>query len=293
MIVKMEPDEFYTFRVQYLADMDPFNCLTMFPLPTRAPTFAFASSTPLATQLGAIVRLLNAPQRVFSLLYCFNSRSLSRGVFVWPFVLCVYYNYNVFVLGFVTATLAAGRCRTAGVQGRRLWLLSGPGIVAGRAIGRGGRSARYSQELAGRAHPAERSRACHHRYVIAKYYDRDGEICYVYLVAIKSCKLRQSPRPIFKRAFARLLTHTAQQTRGTANAARHHTAHDSITEMNSRRVFVNGGYSVSEGTPDMYTTHNTYIFVCTCVRASLIHLYTVHVHTYNIIHTASARCAAY
>lgn len=64
MIVKMEPDEFYTFRVQYLADMDPFNCLTMFPLPTRAPTFAFASSTPLATQLGAIVRLLNAPQRV-------------------------------------------------------------------------------------------------------------------------------------------------------------------------------------------------------------------------------------
>lgn len=67
MIVKMEPDEFYTFRVQYLADMDPFNCLTMFPMPTRAPTYAFASSTPLATQLGAIVRLLGAPQRVYTI----------------------------------------------------------------------------------------------------------------------------------------------------------------------------------------------------------------------------------
>lgn len=64
MIVKMEPDEFYTFRVQYLADADPFNCLTMFPMPTRAPTYAFASSVPLATQLGAVVRLLGAPQRV-------------------------------------------------------------------------------------------------------------------------------------------------------------------------------------------------------------------------------------
>lgn len=65
----MEPDEFYTFRVQYLADMDPFNCLTMFPMPTRAPTYSFASSTPLATQLGAIVRLLGAPQRVYFLFF--------------------------------------------------------------------------------------------------------------------------------------------------------------------------------------------------------------------------------
>lgn len=64
MIVKMEPDDVLTFRVQYLADTDPFNSVTMFPIPSRAPTYAFASSTPLATQLGAILRLLGAPQRV-------------------------------------------------------------------------------------------------------------------------------------------------------------------------------------------------------------------------------------
>lgn len=61
----MEPDDVsLTFRVQYLADTDPFNSVTMFPIPSRAPTYAFAGSTPLATQLGAILRLLGAPQRV-------------------------------------------------------------------------------------------------------------------------------------------------------------------------------------------------------------------------------------
>lgn len=64
MIVKMDPDELLTLRVQYLADTDPFNCLSMFPIPSRAPTYSFACTTPLATQLGAILRLLGAPQRV-------------------------------------------------------------------------------------------------------------------------------------------------------------------------------------------------------------------------------------
>lgn len=64
MIVKMDPDELITFRVQYLVDTDPLDCTSMYPIPTRAPTYAFAATLPLATQLGTILRLLNAPQRV-------------------------------------------------------------------------------------------------------------------------------------------------------------------------------------------------------------------------------------
>lgn len=60
----MEPDELITFRVQYLLDSDPLSASTAFPIPVRAPTFAFATTMPLATQLGTILRLLNAPQSV-------------------------------------------------------------------------------------------------------------------------------------------------------------------------------------------------------------------------------------
>lgn len=62
--LKMDSDEFIVLRVQYLADTDPFNSVSMYPIPSRAPTYSFANSTPLATQLGAILRLLGAPQRV-------------------------------------------------------------------------------------------------------------------------------------------------------------------------------------------------------------------------------------
>ncbi|KAJ6633689.1 FH1/FH2 domain-containing protein 3 [Pseudolycoriella hygida] len=65
MIVKMnDPDELITLRVQYVVDTDPFNSLSMYPAPTRAPTYSFVCTTPLATQLGAILRLLEAPQRL-------------------------------------------------------------------------------------------------------------------------------------------------------------------------------------------------------------------------------------
>ncbi|XP_037039669.1 FH1/FH2 domain-containing protein 3 isoform X5 [Bradysia coprophila] len=65
MIVKMDdPDELLTLRVQYVVDTDPFNSLSMYPAPTRAPTYSFVCTTPLATQLGAILRLLGAPQRL-------------------------------------------------------------------------------------------------------------------------------------------------------------------------------------------------------------------------------------
>lgn len=64
MILKMEPDELLPIRVQYLADTDPYNCMSIYPIPSRAPTYSFECTTPLATQLGAILRLLGAPQRV-------------------------------------------------------------------------------------------------------------------------------------------------------------------------------------------------------------------------------------
>uniref|UniRef100_A0A182MGF8 FHOD1 N-terminal GTPase-binding domain-containing protein n=1 Tax=Anopheles culicifacies TaxID=139723 RepID=A0A182MGF8_9DIPT len=60
----MEPDELITVRVQYLVDSDPFNSLSMYPIPSRAPVFSFASAVPLATQLGALLRHLGAPQRL-------------------------------------------------------------------------------------------------------------------------------------------------------------------------------------------------------------------------------------
>lgn len=65
----MDPDELFTIRVQYLADTDPFNCDSMYPIPSRAPTFTFSCTIPLATQLGSVLRLLGAPQRVRELIY--------------------------------------------------------------------------------------------------------------------------------------------------------------------------------------------------------------------------------
>nr|XP_036217834.1 FH1/FH2 domain-containing protein 3 isoform X6 [Bactrocera oleae] len=64
MIVKMDPDELITLRVQYLVDTEPLNCTAMYPIPTRAPTYGFAATMPLATQLSTILRLLGAPHRI-------------------------------------------------------------------------------------------------------------------------------------------------------------------------------------------------------------------------------------
>ncbi|XP_058053333.1 FH1/FH2 domain-containing protein 3 isoform X6 [Anopheles bellator] len=63
-MTSMEPDELIVVRVQYLVDNDPFNSLSMYPVPSRAPLFSFASAVPLATQLGALLRHLGAPQRL-------------------------------------------------------------------------------------------------------------------------------------------------------------------------------------------------------------------------------------
>ncbi|KAL9699903.1 hypothetical protein quinque_003344 [Culex quinquefasciatus] len=60
----MDPDDLITLRVQYLVDSDPFNSFAMYPIPSRAPAFSFASSAPLATQLGVLLRHLGAPQRL-------------------------------------------------------------------------------------------------------------------------------------------------------------------------------------------------------------------------------------
>lgn len=69
---KMDPDELFTIKIQYLADTDPYNCLSMYPIPSRAPTYSFAYTTPLATQLGSVLRLLDAPQRVRVNISIFN-----------------------------------------------------------------------------------------------------------------------------------------------------------------------------------------------------------------------------
>lgn len=64
MIFKMDTDELFTIKVQYLADTDPYNCLSMYPIPSRAPTYSFACHSPLANQIGSVINYLGAPQRV-------------------------------------------------------------------------------------------------------------------------------------------------------------------------------------------------------------------------------------
>lgn len=61
--MKMD-EELVTFRVQYLVDTDPFSSLSIYPVPSRAPVYSFLVAVPLQLQLGALLRLLGAPQRV-------------------------------------------------------------------------------------------------------------------------------------------------------------------------------------------------------------------------------------
>lgn len=60
----MDPNEMITLRVQYLIDTNPLDCISLHPMPPRAPTYAFSSTIPLVHQLGSILRKLNAPQTV-------------------------------------------------------------------------------------------------------------------------------------------------------------------------------------------------------------------------------------
>lgn len=59
-----DSDELIILRIQFIPDTNPLDPLPLFPVPSRAPTYSFLTSAPLATQLGAILRLLDAPQRV-------------------------------------------------------------------------------------------------------------------------------------------------------------------------------------------------------------------------------------
>lgn len=95
MILKMDPDELITIRVQYLADTDPYNCVSMYPIPARAPTYSFALTAPLATQLGAILRLLGAPQRV---------RIWNYNIFTW-FFFEIFLHFSGFCFGFFSLYL--------------------------------------------------------------------------------------------------------------------------------------------------------------------------------------------
>lgn len=71
-------------RVQYMLDADPFNSLSVYPLPSRAPVFSFVITTPLATQLGALLRLLGAPQRVRRFTQGFFICFLTDAFYKWP-----------------------------------------------------------------------------------------------------------------------------------------------------------------------------------------------------------------
>lgn len=71
-------EELITLRVQYLVDTDPFSSLSIYPIPSRAPVYSFVVSAPLATQLGALLRWVLAPQRVrtFKLLFLFQDTEI-------------------------------------------------------------------------------------------------------------------------------------------------------------------------------------------------------------------------
>lgn len=56
--------ELIALRVQYLVDLDPFSSLSSYPVPSRAPIHSFLPTVPLANQLGGLLRVLGAPQRV-------------------------------------------------------------------------------------------------------------------------------------------------------------------------------------------------------------------------------------
>ena len=87
----MDSSELITLRVQYLADADPFNSVSMFPIPARAKYYSFISNEPLATQLAPVLRLLDAPQRVrfFSFnfsIFLDNRVDKNREKTEWPWV---------------------------------------------------------------------------------------------------------------------------------------------------------------------------------------------------------------
>ena len=53
----------FSCRVQYLDDTDPF-VTTVFPEPTRPPSYEFNEYLPLIDQLPSVHKLLNAPHKV-------------------------------------------------------------------------------------------------------------------------------------------------------------------------------------------------------------------------------------
>lgn len=79
MLIKTSSQELISLRVQYLGDADPFGILSMFPIPTRAPSYSFITTEPLATQLASVLRLLNAPQPVREILHSFCHSYVSHS----------------------------------------------------------------------------------------------------------------------------------------------------------------------------------------------------------------------
>lgn len=51
-------------KVQYIADLDPINQPLLFRMPIRPIVCTFLTNVPLSTQLDMIIKALNAPQSV-------------------------------------------------------------------------------------------------------------------------------------------------------------------------------------------------------------------------------------
>jgi hypothetical protein len=56
--------ETLTARIQYLNDTDPFGCASLYPEPSRPPTYAFNVHIPLIEQIASVHRILGAPHHV-------------------------------------------------------------------------------------------------------------------------------------------------------------------------------------------------------------------------------------
>lgn len=53
----MMNEETFTVRIQYLKDTDPFECASLYPEPSRPPTYAFNIHVPLVNQISSVHRV--------------------------------------------------------------------------------------------------------------------------------------------------------------------------------------------------------------------------------------------
>jgi hypothetical protein len=65
--------ETFSCRIQYLNDTDPFTCTSLYPEPSRPPSYSFNIHLPLINQIASVHRILGAPHSVSKILEVFVS----------------------------------------------------------------------------------------------------------------------------------------------------------------------------------------------------------------------------